>query len=148
MLGLRARQVRTLVATLCVALGALLSVQFAMAALDRIDHDLGVQHAANAVAGPVSYGHAQADHEHADHAEAEHHQIGDQVSATVADSPDPVTHHHHGEGPQLVILLSDATPWLFAARRNGLSPHVTSAPPSASPSGLERPPRSNATRFA
>lgn len=138
MLGLRARQVRTLVATLCVALGALLSVQFAIAAVDRLDHDLGVQHAANAVAGPVGY----------DHAEADHHRVSDEVSATTSDSPDQVTHHHHGEGPQLVILLSDATPWLFAARREGLSPHVTSAPPSAWPSGLERPPRSNATRFA
>ncbi len=138
MLGLRARQVRTLVATLCVALGALLSVQFAIAAVDRLDHDLGVQHAANAVAGPVGY----------DHAEADHHRVSDEVSASTSDSPDPVTHHHHGEGPQLVILLTDATPWLFAARRGGLSPDVSSAPPSASLSGLERPPRSNATRFA
>ncbi|MBU1378821.1 MAG: hypothetical protein KKE02_20735 [Alphaproteobacteria bacterium] len=138
MLGLRAGQLKTLVAALCVALSAFVSAQFAVAAVDRLEHDFGVQHAANAVAGPLSYEHVDADH-HPDH---------DEIAASDPGSPEPVTHHHHGDGPQLVILLSDASSSLFVSRGVAPIPGATPAPPSAPPGGLERPPRPNDDRFA
>lgn len=138
MFGLHARQLRTLIATLCVALGALLSVQFATATVDRIEHRLGLQHVASAVAGPVIFDHDDADH-HAEHTQA---------VATDNDGLDATPHHHHGDGPQLVILVNDAADGIVTFRALDPALGQSTAPPSSSPGGLDRPPRADTERFA
>ncbi|TAJ72451.1 MAG: hypothetical protein EPO51_10145 [Phenylobacterium sp.] len=136
--NLRARQLRALVAAFCVALAALLSAQFTFASVERIEHDLGVQHAANPVAGHVVY----------DHDDADQHPDRDQAAATESGGPEPASHHHHGDGPQLVILVGDAVTGLVMSRAHAPAIRATPAPPSSSPGGLERPPRPDLERFA
>lgn len=138
MLGLRARQLRTLIATICVALSALLSAQFVGAAVDSVEHGLGVQHVASVVGGPVIY----------DHDDIDHHHEEPELSTSDDGGREPVSHHHHGDGPQMVILVGEADTGAPTSRAYTPPFGATPAPPSSQLGGLERPPRSGADRFA
>lgn len=139
MVALRARKLRTFLATLCLALMALLVAQAPVAALDQAQHSLSVDHPAVALAGQVYFdqgGHG-ADHDHEP-----------QVEAPADGAGETPAHHHHSDGPQISLLPRvDAVPAFDA------QPLVLRAPNDAPPAagmifGLERPPRTPLEVFA
>ncbi|MGR4863778.1 hypothetical protein [Caulobacter sp. LARHSG274] len=108
---------------MAVMLMAMLVVQTPIATVDRLLHDAGRAHAANAFLGAVvdSPEHEQdGDHDHT-YIAADHGEYDDTPAAqTVADEPssDPaapgLNHHHHHDGPSVFGLtesLSLAVAW-------------------------------------
>lgn len=92
------------VAALAVMLMALLVVQAPIALVDRLLHDTGQAHAANAFAGAII------DHEAHGHAGAHEEHDAAPSPGSVSDdgSPDPATpnlhHHHHHDSPSVYAL--------------------------------------------
>ena len=127
MLALRATKLRTFLATLCVALTAVLASQSTIATVDQVQHSQMADHPAVEI--------------HVDH---DDHQAGHdepQVSAADDVSTDGPSHHHHGDGPQMAPLpRGDATSVISAQALSLRGPN--DAPPSSGMIlGLERPPR-------
>ena len=125
-----ALRLRRLLVMLCVAICGLLSAQTAMASIDRVQHGLGVEHAASAIAGAVVLDdHHDADHHH----EAE--QPGDQ------DSDHPPSHQHAGDHSQLLdpALPGVATPFDRRAATSAAIGSVVHV--GLTGTSLERPPR-------
>lgn len=138
MLHRHARQFRVLLAALCVALSTVLAGQFTVAAIETVEHGFDVPHAASAVAGAVVY----------DHHDESHHHPDAQIAAADDSAADPVSHHHHGDGPQPALLVTGEADTAFPTRGQTTPIAPNAAPPSSTPSGLERPPRPQLERFA
>lgn len=106
--GLRTTGLRVWIAALCVAVTALLSVQSAQAAVDRVAHAAGVAHAPNAVAGAVSLDAGDPAGPHQAIAGAHDHHEDAQADSAAPDKDDGdfggVTHHHHGDNAQVCVL--------------------------------------------
>ncbi len=128
-------------AALCVALMAMLTGQVAIAAVDRVHHGAGIDHAANPVAGDVVV-HGD------DHGPGQQHHP---QTAPVGDDDDGApgaAHHHHGDGPQTPALLAEAAMAALQGRSH-LPPTGARAPrPRPMNFGLERPPRRSLETFA
>lgn len=149
--GLRTTGLKVWLAALCVAVTALLSVQTAQAAVDRVAHAAGVSHAPNPVAGAVSL---DADDPAGDHhltAGAHDHHDGAQADQDApGDDRDfgGVTHHHHGDSAQIGVLALGAGAYEAAPAAVTHALGDTPAPPGALTGGLERPPRPLSDRIA
>lgn len=136
---LRARALRSWAATLCVALVAVLVVQAPIATVDQAQHDQGIAHRADAMAGQV-LAHADADmhgHEHIP------------VASDDGDEGDvgPVSHHHLSDAPQL--WLADQVDAELPRRvKTNLLPSTDCTSPTSRIFGLERPPRTAQDRIA
>lgn len=139
MVALRARQLRTFLATLCVALMAMLIAQAPIATLDMAHHSLSMDHPAVALAGQVYF-------DHDDHlADRDHSQQAEAPTDSAGDAP---THHHHSDGPQIFPLARADTAPMIHARSLALR-GASDAPPAADMIfGLERPPRTPLDVFA
>ncbi len=139
MVALRARKLRTFLATLCVALTAVLVSHAPIAALDQAQHSLSIDHPAVSLAGQVYFDqdHHDADHDHEPQAEAP----ADGAGETPA-------HHHHSDGPQISLLpRADAVPAIEGRSLVLRAPN--DAPPAAGMIfGLERPPKMPLEVFA
>ena len=134
MLGLRARKLRSFLATLCVALTAVLASQSTVAAVNEIQHSQMAAHPTVALGGQV----------HLDHDDHLDHQVGhnkQQISAADDVSTEGPSHHHHGDGPQMApIPREDAIPVTLAQVLSLRAPS-DAPPPSGMILALERPPR-------
>lgn len=107
------------VGALAVMLMALLVVRSPVATVDRLLHDIGQAHAANAFVGGVAglheHGH-DGDHDHLGIAADHDEQDAVPGAATVTDdaSPDPATpnphHHHHHDSPSVYALSESSNP--------------------------------------
>ncbi len=86
MVALRARKLRTFLATLCVALTAVLVSQAPIATLDQAQHSLSIDHPAVSLAGQVYFDQDDhgADHDHEPQAEAPADGAGDAPAGAVA----------------------------------------------------------------
>lgn len=149
--GLRTTGLRAWLTALCLAAIALLSVQSAQAAIDRVAHAADVPHAPNAVAGAVSLDdHGPAGHHHATPGAHEHHDEAEPEAAEPADDGDfgGATHHHHGDSAQFGVLASGAAAYESAPATVTHALGDTPAPPAAPAGGLERPPRPLSDRIA
>lgn len=129
MLALRATKLRMFLATLCVALTAVLASQSTIATVDQVQHSQMADHPAVEI--HVDHDDHQVDHDQ------------QQVSAADDVSTDGPSHHHHGDGPQMAPLpRGDATTVISAQALSLRGPN--DAPPSSGMIlGLERPPRAS-----
>jgi hypothetical protein len=142
--GLRTTGLKASIAALCVAVSALLSVQMAQAAVDRVAHATGVAHAPNAVAGAVSLdAHDPAGDHHATPGHHDHHDDDQADPATSGDDADfgGVTHHHHGDNAQMGVLTLGGAAYESMPATVTHARGDTRAPPAAPAGGLDRPPR-------
>lgn len=130
----------------CMALMAVLTQQGAVASLDRVQHALGVDHVATAVAGPVSFD----DHRHDDDHHAEHHEPAaadsdhDDTGPGDQRSDDGVRgqhHHHAGEGSQYAAVEPDRALHLIQTSMTAVGPPPTQGAGSWLSIRLERPPK-------
>lgn len=145
MFDLRAKRLRVVLAAFCVALMTLLTGQVAMAAADQVHHALGIDHAANPLAGEVAF-------------DGDHHGAGQDHHSPPAPAPDDdgdddnapgPAHHHSGDGPQTPALLAGIDANLPELGRSATLPIKTTAVrPTPRIFGLERPPRSPFENFA
>jgi len=125
--------VRRIVAILCVAQVLTLSAQAAVVVVDQAHHALGMNHAANALAGPVI-----------EHFDGDAGHLRDHAShpANLNDESPPVGHHHAGDGT--------LTPWYgvaaFDLTRTRVAtpsfPPAYSVPTVAFDKRFDRPPKS------
>ena len=129
MVALRARKLRTFLATLCLALTAVLVSQAPIATLDQALHSLSIDHPAITLAGQVYFDQDDhgADHDHEPQSEAP----ADGAGETPA-------HHHHSDGPQISLL----------PRSLGLRAPNDAPPAAGMIFGLERPPKMPLEVFA
>ena len=117
---------------LCVAICGLLSAQTAMASIDRVQHGLGVEHAASAIAGAVvldDHAFEDADHHH------ETEQQGDK------DSDHPPSHQHAGDHSQLLDPALPGVASNFDGRAATAAAFGGVVHVGMTGSSLERPPR-------
>lgn len=134
MLALRATKLRTFLATLCVALTAVLVSQSTIATVNQVQHSQMAGHPAMAFGGQV----------HADHDDQVDHQVGhdeQQVSAGEDASTDGPSHHHHGDGPQIAPVPRGDVDSVISAQALSLRGPRDAPPSSGMILGLERPPR-------
>lgn len=139
MVALRARKLRTFLATLCLALTAVLVSQAPIATLDQALHSLSIDHPAITLAGQVYFDQDDhgADHDHEPQSEAP----ADGAGETPA-------HHHHSDGPQ-ISLLPRAVAVPAIEGRSLVLRAPNDAPPAAGMIfGLERPPKMPLEVFA
>ncbi len=139
MVALRARQLRTVLATLCVALTAMLISQAPIAALDMAQHSLSMDHPALALAGQVYF-------DQDDHLAGHDHE--EPTSAAPDGAGDDPTHHHHSDGPQIITLPRVDTAPMIQGRSLVLRGPSDAPPASDMIFGLERPPRAPLDVFA
>lgn len=140
MIALRARKLRSFLATLCVALVAVLASQSITATVDQAQHSQMADHPASFLGGEVHLGHD----DHLDHQE-DH---DEQVSAVDDVSPDGPSHHHHGDGPQIAPLPCDVATSVILAQALPMRSPSDAPPSSGMILGLERPPRAPLEVFA
>lgn len=134
MLALQATKLRTFLATLCVALAAVLVLQSTMATLNQVQHSQMADHPAMAFSGQV----------HSDHDDHVDHQAGhdeQQVSAADDASTDAPSHHHHGDGPQMAPIPREDAAWVITVRALSLRAPSDAPLSSGMILGLKRPPR-------
>ena len=134
MLALRATKLRTFLATLCVALTAVLASQSTIATMDQVQHSQMADHPAEALGGQV----------HADLDDHNDHQVGhdeQQISAAGEVSSDGPSHHHHGDGPQMAPIPREDATSVITARALSLRAPSDAPLSSGMILGLERPPR-------
>jgi len=126
-LALRATKLRTFLATLCVALTAVLASQSTIATVDQVQHSQMADHSAVEI-------HFDHDDHQVDHDEQ-------QVSAADDVSRDGPSHHHNGDGPQIAPLPNGDATSVISAQALSLRGPSDAPPSSGMILGLERPPR-------
>lgn len=131
-----------MLATLCVALTALLAAQGAITNVDRVHHSLGVDHVATAMAGALHFDH-DADH-HADAVDGDHHADAAQgvdPADPASDKDQPPRHYHYAEGPQWATPVVARRAETLPVRLARLSVPRLDGPTLLVTGRLERPPK-------
>lgn len=128
-----------------MALMAVLTHQGAVAGLDLVQHALGVDHAATAVAGAVTFDshHHDEDH-HADHHESAASDSDHDDAGPGDQRPDDGVrghHHHAGEGSQYAAVEPDRALHLIQTSMTAVGPPPTEGAGSWLSIRLERPPK-------
>lgn len=133
MLSLRATKLGTLLATLCVALAAILVSQSTIVIVNQVEHSQMADHPASALGGQA---HPDHDDHQRDHAEP-------QISTAEDASTDGSAHHHHADGPQFAPLPHGVATSVISAQALSLRRPSDAPPASGMNLGLERPPRAS-----
>jgi hypothetical protein len=128
----------------CIALLCVMLAQGAVANLDRLQHDLGVQHAPNAFAGAVHLDHhALADH----HLDADHDH-GEEDDASGGEHSGPLGHNHHTDGGQTLLVVAEPTDFPPAVRANVVGLSAYEGRPLLVGARLDRPPKPESVSVA